>query len=682
MVTWTPPYDGQRPFNWPSVLLALGGFALTDWLIVRHIQTAAGAHFQLSVLAVLYVLAAVPLVACTVWLISFAHGFTAHSTVMFGLALGMLADLMFLHGLTDLYTPVQRMGLAEFLFNLLLVVSLLLLARSGNADGVRRQARERHAHETDGLTGLLNRKGIARCYAELPADTAITVVMMDLNDLKAINDLGGHSAGDLHLLNTAKALTGRQVKGMAVGRWGGDEFVLLVPVQVDADTLLSAVGSAINPPHRQPAPFPFAYGAVTVPSGTPLERVMAMADQQMYEAKAQRYEQLQENRALTDDRQVTLADFSHFLLGLNTVEDILKIGLSRASELAGFEAWFYARPGEQLELTYQEHEGGPDQEVISVDSRQQSTLVKAVMEQKSTLWAADYERSAYAQPFWVGLGIKSVVAAPVLIGETAVGAVAFTSRHTWHSITPQARQLLEAVATHLGYQLERQAVLSTMQDSVEAGIMGMGIILEARDLETAGHTARVVELSARLGQAVGLDPDQLKALRLGAYLHDVGKLAIPDAVLLKPGPLDKSEWTQMKSHAARGAAMAAPLPSVPKPALEVVHSHHERWDGQGYPQGLDGELIPRLARIFSLCDVYDALISTRPYKRAWTQQEARNELGLQSGRQFDPELTALFLKQLVEPAQAGPEPERVAGYEQPLPVGPDVGPENRSSQSN
>ena len=700
-----PPYDGHRPFNWPSVLLALGGFALTDWLIFRFVQTATGAHYRPSLLALLYLLAAAAPVGCLVWLISFAHGFTVRSTVTFGLALGMLADLMFLQGLTNLYSSTLRLEFIEFLFNLLLVVSLMILAGSGNADGLRRQARERRAHETDALTGLLNRKGVARCYAELPADALVTVVMLDLNDLKSFNDLGGHSAGDLHLVNTARALSRRQVKGMSVGRWGGDEFVLLVPEQLpnplDLEAMLAAAGSEIGlPPSHSSA---FMYGAATVLSGTPLERVLALADQQMYEAKARRQQpsgkSLQGSAAgdegvsdgdpgdggagnretgkgdtgsgaVPEDRQVTLTDFSHFLLGLNTVDEILNVGLSRASELAGFEAWFYARPGEQLELVYQERQGDPGQEVVSVDSRQQSTLVQAVMEHRRMVWAADYEHSAYAQPFWVKLGIKSVVAAPVMIGQAAVGAVAFVSRHTWHSVTPQAKQLLETVATHLGYQLERQAVLRTMQDSVEASIIGMGVILEARDLETAGHTARVVELSARLGQSAGLDAQELNDLRLGAYLHDVGKLAIPDAVLLKPGPLDKAEWSLMKSHTARGAAMVARLPSVPQAALEVVYSHHERWDGQGYPQGLDGERIPRLARIFSLCDVYDALISPRPYKRAWTPQEARNELSVQSGRQFDPELTALFLEQVVGPA-ASSRPEERSQFGQASPPTPE-----------
>lgn len=180
----------------------------------------------------------------------------------------------------------------------------------------------------------------------------------------------------------------------------------------------------------------------------------------------------------------------------------------------------------------------------------------------------------------------------------------------------------------------------------EAAVRALGLALEARDRETKGHTDRVTAWATRLGAALGLDNTALEALRLGAYLHDIGKLSISDATLLKPGPLDDAEWEVMRGHVLEGERFAATLGFLPAPSLGLIRAHHERWDGSGYPHGLSGAAIPLLARIFAVVDVYDALTSERPYKRAWTAQEAAVELRAQAGRQFDPEIVSAFLRLL------------------------------------
>ncbi|WP_234009291.1 HD-GYP domain-containing protein [Deinococcus sp. NW-56] len=147
-----------------------------------------------------------------------------------------------------------------------------------------------------------------------------------------------------------------------------------------------------------------------------------------------------------------------------------------------------------------------------------------------------------------------------------------------------------------------------------------------------------------LGERLGLGGQRLEALRQGASLHDIGKLTIPDAVLLKPGKLTPEEWAVMQSHAERGAAIAGRLRGLLPGTLDVIRSHHEKWDGSGYPDGLAGEAIPLAARVFAICDVYDALTQARPYKRAWSHGEALAELQAQSGRHFDPAVVAAFLE--------------------------------------
>ena len=178
----------------------------------------------------------------------------------------------------------------------------------------------------------------------------------------------------------------------------------------------------------------------------------------------------------------------------------------------------------------------------------------------------------------------------------------------------------------------------------EATLRALGLALEYRDYETKGHTDRVVGLSLAFGRALGLAPEELQALRWGAYLHDLGKVAIPDQILLKPGRLTEEEFVVIRRHTVTGTEMCRDIPFLPDGTRGIVRSHHERWDGSGYPDELKGDGIPLLARVFSLVDVYDALTSERPYKRAWSHEDAVAEIQDQTGRQFDPVLVPAFIE--------------------------------------
>jgi putative nucleotidyltransferase with HDIG domain len=182
------------------------------------------------------------------------------------------------------------------------------------------------------------------------------------------------------------------------------------------------------------------------------------------------------------------------------------------------------------------------------------------------------------------------------------------------------------------------ANLRIVERTREEAFRALGLALEYRDLETKGHTDRVVALARSLGRHLNLADADMESLAWGAYLHDLGKIAIADAILLKPGKLTPQEFDEVKRHAVLGDEMSRDLAFLPAASREVVRAHHERWDGSGYPDGLAGEEIPFLARLFALVDVYDALVSERPYKRAWTHQEAVEEIVRQSGAHFDPRL--------------------------------------------
>jgi response regulator RpfG family c-di-GMP phosphodiesterase len=174
-----------------------------------------------------------------------------------------------------------------------------------------------------------------------------------------------------------------------------------------------------------------------------------------------------------------------------------------------------------------------------------------------------------------------------------------------------------------------------------AVVRALALTLEARNYETRGHSDRVVTYSLRLGEALGLDAIEMRALEVGALLHDIGKLGVPDHILLKPASLTSSEWQEMKKHPLVGANIIREIPALSS-ALAVILQHHERWDGSGYPSGLRGEEIDLKARIFAVADAIDAITSTRPYDAARSFEEAYAELVRGSGRQFDPKVVEAF----------------------------------------
>lgn len=195
-------------------------------------------------------------------------------------------------------------------------------------------------------------------------------------------------------------------------------------------------------------------------------------------------------------------------------------------------------------------------------------------------------------------------------------------------------------------------ILDEQRRAYEVVIEGWARALDLRDHETEGHGRRVTELALRLGQRLDLRDDDLEALRQGALLHDVGKIGVRDAVLRKPGPLDAGEWDEMRRHTVLGEQLLTGVPGL-EAALPVVRSHHERWDGGGYPDGLAGEEIPRLARVFAVADVVDALRSDRPYRRAWPEERVRAHVIQERGQHFEPAVVDAWVDLLDPPVTRG-----------------------------
>jgi PAS domain S-box-containing protein/putative nucleotidyltransferase with HDIG domain len=178
-------------------------------------------------------------------------------------------------------------------------------------------------------------------------------------------------------------------------------------------------------------------------------------------------------------------------------------------------------------------------------------------------------------------------------------------------------------------------------------IEGWSRALDLRDKETEGHTIRVTDTTVRLARVLGVSEDELVHVRRGCLLHDIGKMGVPDDILHKPGPLTDEEWEIMRKHPVYAYEMLSSIVYL-HPALDIPYSHHEKWDGSGYPRGLKGEQIPMVARIFAAVDVWDALTSDRPYRKAWTKQEALEYIRQQSGAHFDPRVVDAFLREVTE----------------------------------
>jgi HD-GYP domain-containing protein (c-di-GMP phosphodiesterase class II) len=208
-----------------------------------------------------------------------------------------------------------------------------------------------------------------------------------------------------------------------------------------------------------------------------------------------------------------------------------------------------------------------------------------------------------------------------------------------------------------------------VEDSQLQVIQRLAIAAEYRDDETGEHTRRVADLAAPIGEALGMSEEQVRLLRQAAPLHDVGKIGIPDSILLKPGRLTAKEFAEMKRHTTLGAGMlAGGRGALMEMAEAIALAHHERWDGSGYPHGLKGEAIPLAGRVVAVADVVDALTHARPYKQAWPLEDAVREIAAQAGRQFDPAAVDAFLRLLPDLPLPDASHEPWLGDEHAVPV--------------
>jgi response regulator RpfG family c-di-GMP phosphodiesterase len=250
-------------------------------------------------------------------------------------------------------------------------------------------------------------------------------------------------------------------------------------------------------------------------------------------------------------------------------------------------------------------------------------------------------------------GLSGYCAVPMRAQRGVVGVLELFHRDRppdgprWESLAVAlaGRAALAVDAAQLFEELRRSNLDLAL--AYEQTIEGWSRALDLRDRETEGHTQRVTELTVRLARRMGIGGEELTHIRRGALLHDIGKMGVPDRILLKPDELADDEWTVMRQHPVYAYRLLSPIRHL-RQALDIPYCHHERWDGSGYPRGLAGEEIPRAARIFAVADVWDALTSDRPYRPAWSATQALAHIEEHAGVQFDPRVVEVFLSMAAE----------------------------------
>jgi response regulator RpfG family c-di-GMP phosphodiesterase len=240
---------------------------------------------------------------------------------------------------------------------------------------------------------------------------------------------------------------------------------------------------------------------------------------------------------------------------------------------------------------------------------------------------------------------------PLIAREKVHGVLEVFHRTTFQAY-PEWIDFLETLAGQAAIAIDNALLLENLrkinlelEQSYDATIEGWSHALDLRDHETEGHTRRVTTMALDLARLMGIEDEKLIQMRRGGLLHDIGKLGVPDNILLKPGPLTEQEWEIMRMHPQFAYNWLAPIPYLQE-AVEIPYCHHEKWDGTGYPRGLKGEEIPLTSRIFTVVDVWDGLTSGRPYRQAWSHEEVIQYIRENNGIHFDPKVVDVFLNNI------------------------------------
>jgi PAS domain S-box-containing protein/putative nucleotidyltransferase with HDIG domain len=280
-------------------------------------------------------------------------------------------------------------------------------------------------------------------------------------------------------------------------------------------------------------------------------------------------------------------------------------------------------------------------------------MIGTVAQTREVVIIEDYQTWPHRIERLEGVNFHRTMGVPMKLQNRVIGVLGIIDRQNPGEFTLDEIRLVSLFAEQAALAIENRQLYQGLQQSnlelstaYEATIEGWSRALDLRDKETEGHTLRVTDLTLKMAKALGVSEDQMLHIRRGALLHDIGKMGVPDRILLKPDVLTDDEWEIMREHPVFAYEMLSKVEFL-VPSLDIPYCHHEKWDGTGYPRQLKGEEIPLVARIFAVADVFDALTSDRPYRPAWSGGRALEYIRLQSGKHFDPAVVSLFLEMFV-----------------------------------
>ncbi len=548
-------------------------------------------------------------------------------------------------------------------------------------DQLMKQLREKTLR--DPLTGLLNRRGFDQEFRRIWSMSLrhpfpIGLLIIDIDHFKTLNDSYGHPVGDQILMECARMIEESVRESDIVCRYGGDEMIVILPWS-DGDETRAAGERMVESfrqrelcreTHHLRVTISVGAGSVIPSEDSSADRYLSETDKALYRAKRagrnricmieQAFSQEGAPPATGAKEPVRIADGTETKTVLVVDDDpLFRDLIGRQLADTDFRLFTTDAATRAMEIAEQ-HRGQVDVALVDLRLGHESglDLIKKFREIDDTLITI------------IVTGRATITNA---IEALRVGAYDFVQK----PVTPsrlmvaleRALRYRRLVQENQRYQMhlenmvrEKSMALTQALNQVRASFQftleAMAAMLDARERKTGDHSKRVAMMSRVLAREMGLEPDDIQTVETGALLHDIGKIAIPDAILLKPGPLTDKEREIMSRHPRLGYDMIRGIPEL-KEAAEIVHAHQEFYDGKGYPRGLKGEEICAGARIFSVADAYDAIRSDRPYSKSKSAQVAMDEILRQKGRQFDPEVVDALIRCRDEIENVGNWPETV-----------------------
>jgi len=357
--------------------------------------------------------------------------------------------------------------------------------------------------------------------------------------------------------------------------------------------------------------------------------------------------QLHEQQNKSNERQNLLNQISQHLHQTIEIDELIPRIFADVNKAIKAEAQSIWLVDEAKGIIKCRYATGPESEMLigfAVSLSAKSIVGTSVSKKRSIIIkdAQKDRRRARSADEWTGFVTRSLMTVPLVLEDKAIGAIQAVNKRGGYLFNQEDLDLFRAIADSAALAVNNAQLVAELQNSYDLTLEALSAALDLRDRETEGHSRRVVEYTTRLAEQIGLDKKTIKDIRRGALIHDIGKIGVPDAVLLKPGALDNEERKVIERHPQAGYDMLVGI-SYLQEEIKIVLAHQEKWNGTGYPFGLRGEEIPLGARLFAIADTFDALTSDRPYRKGCLYEDARRIIEEESGKQFDPQAVAAFV---------------------------------------